>query len=324
MTDASTTTTIHLQPTAAERSPRASLTKWAIFLVLLIAVGYTLVRQASKLDWAMLHFDALPLVAAAVALFVVYAARSISFRILLDGYGAHITWRQAAVVGWLPQIAKYIPGQVWSIGGAVKLLRDFAVPGPVALAVVLVMDGLAVLTGLMTGAPLLLWHPILRRYPHAWIWCALLVVGGLTCLHPRMYGWLLNVALKKLKRAPIQSLPPWHDYIGPVLLGFTQWLLAGGALWLIAGSITFVDWRTLHLYVAIAGLGYTAGYLSPFPGGLGPRDAIFQLLLTLLLPNAVAASVIVIAMRLLQTAVEVVMAVAGWVLLKRQGDKVSG
>jgi uncharacterized membrane protein YbhN (UPF0104 family) len=289
--------------------------KWALFIVLIVFVGRALWRQIEKLDWSTIHFHPFPLVGAALALAIVYAARTISFRILLHGYDVDLSWRDAAIVGWIPQIGKYIPGQVASLAGAVALLRRFKVPGPIALAVVLVMDGLAVLTGLITGSPLLLWEPVKKILPTGWLWCGMLVIAGIICLHPHVYGRLLNFALAKLRRAPLTRLPPWHNYIGPVLLGFAQWILAGIALWLIARSITFVDIKHLPLFIAIAGLAYTVSYLTPFaPAGLGIRELIFQVTLFPILSTP--AAVVVIVMRIVQTIVEIVMAIAGWMILR--------
>jgi uncharacterized membrane protein YbhN (UPF0104 family) len=299
-----------------------SILKWLLFAVVIYFVGRALWAQLAQLDWRTIHFDALPLIGAAVALAIVYAARSISFRILLHGYRVHITWSQAAVVGWIPQIGKFIPGQVASLAGAVALLRSFAVPGAVALAVVLVMDGLAVLTGLIIGSPLLVWQPVRKVLPYGWLGCCALVVAGIICLHPRVYGALLNFALRKLKRAPLASLPPWHNYIGPVLLGFAQWTLAGIALWLVTRSIVpDLSAARLPIFISIAGLAYTAGYLTPFaPGGLGVREAVFQATLVLIVHDH--AAVAVIAMRIIQTFIEILMAAAG-ALLMPQARKIS-
>ena len=301
---------------AGARSIWKPLLKWALFVTLILFVGRALWRQVEKLDWSTIHFDPIPLTGAALALVIVYAARTISFRILLHGYDVDLTWRDAAVVGWIPQIGKYIPGQVASLAGAVALLRRFKVPGPIALAVVLVMDGLAVLTGLITGSPLLLWGPVRKILPTGWLWCGIVVIVGIVCLHPRVYGRLLNFALAKLRRAPLTRLPPWHNYIGPVLLGFAQWILAGIALWLIARSITFVDIKQIPLFVAIAGLAYTVSYLTPFaPAGLGVRELIFQG--TLFVIISTPAAVVVIVMRIIQTIIEIIMALAGWALIRR-------
>ena len=291
--------------------------KWALFLALIYFVGRAIVHQLSLIDWSTLHFRALPLVGAFVVLTVIYAARTFSFRFLLDGYGITLPWSQTNVVAWIPQIGKYIPGQIASIAGAVGLLRRFGVGGAVSLSVVLVMDGIAVLTGLITGSPLLLWEPVKRVFPLGWIGCLVVVVGGAVALHPKVFGKLLNLALAKMKRPPVEAIPRVIDYVVPMLLGFLQWILAGLALWLIARSVTDVSPRHLGLFIPIAGLAYTVSYLTPFaPGGLGVREAIFGATLVVLIGSP--AAVVVVVMRLIQTFVEVLMAFAGWVLLKRE------
>ena len=162
---------------------------------------------------------------AAICLTLIYAARTLSFRLLLMGYSrlGHFPppgWAQMAVVAWVPQLAKYVPGQVASIVGAVGFLKKFGIGAVVGLSVVLVMDGLAVLTGVVTGSPLLLWEPVKKLLPYGWILCVAIVIGGVIMLLPGVYGRAINFALIKTKRPPLESMPPTANFIGPVLLGF--------------------------------------------------------------------------------------------------------
>jgi uncharacterized membrane protein YbhN (UPF0104 family) len=220
-----------------------------------------------------------------------------------------------AVVAWVPQLAKYVPGQVASIVGAVGFLRKFGVGAVVGLSVVLVMDGLAVLTGVITGSPLLLWQPVRKLLPYGWILCIIIIVAGITMMVPGVYGRAINFVLVKTKRPPLQSMPPMANYVGPVLLGFMQWILAGLAIWLTAFSVTTVPLHYLWIFTAIGAIGYTAGYLSPLPGGLGVRDLIF--LQTLAAVIGPSAALVAITVRLIQMLVEVVMAAAGVIILRR-------
>jgi hypothetical protein len=298
--------------------------KWLFIAAVLWFVGRAIAMQLANFDWRHAHFRPIPLALAAACLTLIYAARTLSFRLLLMGYARleHCPppgWAQMAVVAWLPQLAKYVPGQVASIAGAVTLLRKFGVGAVVGLSVVLVMDGLAVLTGVVTGSPLLLWEPVRKLLPYGWILCIIIVAGGVAMLLPGVYGRVINFALVKTKRPPLRSMPPTRNYIGPVLLGFMQWLLAGLALWLTAVSVapagTPVPLHHLWLFTAIGALGYTAGYLSPLPGGLGVRDAIFQETLTHLIGGS--AALVVVTVRIIQTLVEIAMAAAGVVILRR-------
>ncbi|MBV8781949.1 MAG: UPF0104 family protein, partial [Phycisphaerae bacterium] len=263
-------------------------------------------------------FRAMPIALAAIFLTIIYAARTLSFRLLLKGYGPPPGWRGVAVVAWVPQLAKYVPGQVVSVLGAVGLLRKYGVPAAIGLSVVLVMDGLAVLTGLVSGSPLLLWAPVKEHLPHGWILCLLVIIAGGIALSPRVLGRLINFALAKARKAPLQSMPPVRNYIGPVLLGFAQWMLAGLALWCTAWAITDVSFHSIFLFIAIASLGYTAGYVSPLPGGVGVRDLIFQTTLTFVIGPAAALTVVTV--RVIQTIVELVMAGAGIWIYRRTPD----
>jgi glycosyltransferase 2 family protein len=294
--------------------------KWLFVIVILFFVARAMKSQLSQFDWHNEHFRPVPLALAALCLTLIYAARTVSFRLLLLGYSrlGHFPppgWSQMAVVAWVPQLAKYVPGQVASIAGAVGFLRKFGVGAVVGLSVVLVMDGLAVLTGVITGSPLLLWQPVKTLLPFGWILCIIIIVAGVAMMIPGVYGRAINFVLIKTKRPPLQSMPPMANYLGPVLLGFMQWILAGLALWLTARSVKPVPFHHLWLFTAIGALGYTAGYLSPLPGGLGVRDAIFQGTITYVIGDA--AALVVVTVRVVQTIVEIVMAAAGMVILKR-------
>jgi uncharacterized membrane protein YbhN (UPF0104 family) len=299
--------------------------KWLFIGVILWFVGRAIILQLARFDWHHAHFRPIPLVLATACLTLIYAARTVSFRLLLMGYARldHFPppgWREMAVVAWVPQLAKYVPGQVASIVGAVGLLKKFGIGAVVGLSVVLVMDGLAVLTGVVTGSPLLLWAPVKKLLPFGWVLCIIIIVAGVTMLMPGVYGRVINFILTKTKRPRLESMPPVQNYIGPVLLGFMQWALAGMALWLTALSVTAVPLRHLWLFAAIGALGYTAGYLSPLPGGLGVRDAIFQATLTSVIGGS--AALVVVTVRVIQTLVEVVMAAAGLVILRRLDRRV--
>ena len=296
------------------------LLKWLFVALILWFVVRAIASQLTHFDWRHAHFHPLPLALAAICLTLIYAARTLSFRLLLMGYAklGHFpppTWSQMAVVAWVPQLAKYVPGQVASIVGAVGFLRKFGIGAVVGLSVVLVMDGLAVLTGVITGSPLLLWEPVRRQFPAGWILCVAIILAGVIMMLPGVYGRAINFVLTKTKRPPLQSMPPMRNYIGPVLLGFMQWILAGFALWLTALSVAPLPLGQIWLFSAIGALGYTAGYLSPLPGGLGVRDAIFQGTLTLLIGGS--AALVVVTVRVIQTIVEIVMAAAGVIILRK-------
>ena len=290
--------------------------KWTLFLLVVYFVGRALWHQLQEIDWATVQFRAWPVIAAVVCLLGVSSVQMISYRMLLAAYAHAPDWLSMAAVAWVPPLGKYVPGKIASIAGAVYLLRRFDVPPAVALSVVLVLDGLAVVAGLITGAPLLLWDPIRQYLPSAWIWCLAMIIGGLVVLHPRTFGVLINFALRRLRRPPLQRMPSLRYYIVPVICAFSQWFFAGLALWFMTRAITDeVPITRLPLFISIAALAMTISYLALFaPGGLGVREEIYRRTLTLILGPQ--AALIVVAMRLAQTLVEIVVASLGLLVLR--------
>jgi hypothetical protein len=309
-------------PEGEGAKPRAfavlkSVFRWLLFIIVLAFVGFALSKQIAQVNWREVHFRPLPIALAGLCLLLVPPVQLLSYRTLLGAYAHAPPLRVMAAVAWIPPLGKYVPGKVASLAGAIYLLRRFNVPAAIALGVVLVMDGLAVVSGLITGSPLLLWEPVKRIVPNAWIACAVVIMLGIVCLHPAVFGRLLNVALRKMKRPALARMPDLKHYVLPVLCAFAQWALAGAALWLTANAVTSVPVARLPLFIAVAGLGYTISYLMLFaPGGLGPREAIFHVALrTVIDPGFSAVSVV--TMRVVQTLTELLAACVGVLALRR-------
>ena len=317
MTDTSIETR---QPTTAHRGRLVAILKAVVLFVVLAFVGWALVGQFKRIDWATIEFRAAPVVVATLLLVGVSTVQMISYRSLLGAYAAPPPWRAMAAVAWIPPLGKYVPGKVGALVGAIYMLRRFGVPAAAAVSVVLVLDGLAVIAGLICGAPILAWEPVRRVLPGGWIYAAVLIAGGLTVLHPSVFGRLANFCLRRLGRAPLAKLPDLSHYAVPVLCAFAQWLLAGLALWWMTRSVSDVPARSIGLFISIAALAMTVSYLALFaPGGLGVREAIYLGALAAIPGVGAKGAIVVALMRLAQTLVELGLAGLGWMLLHRSG-----
>jgi hypothetical protein len=154
-----------------------------------------------------------------------------------------------------------------------------------------------------------------------------LIVSSLICLYPPVFAKLVNFALRKLKREQLNAVPNLRYYLLPILAGVGQWTCWGLAMWFMARSITPIGWNVLPRFIVIAAISNTIGYLAFFTnGGIGVREWFLFLGLDPLIGNA-NATIVVVAIRLLQTIVEIVLAGFGMILLKRisreSGENVS-
>jgi uncharacterized membrane protein YbhN (UPF0104 family) len=309
-------TALVVDPSPAARrksSPLLQIIKWIVFVVVLVYVGRALLDQFRKVQWADVHFQPLQILAGMLCLLLVPLVQLVSYRTLLGAYTHAPPLRVMAVVAWIPPLGKYVPGKVASLVGAVMILRRFHIPAPVALSVVLVMDGLAVMSGLMIGAPLV--QTVLHS---GWILTALVISIGVICLHPAIFCRLLNFVLVKIGRQPLQKIPDLRHHLIPVVCAFSQWVLAGVALWLITDSVAYVSPAQIPRFMSIAGLGYTFSYLMLFaPAGLGAREIIFQLLMKDFVVPAALSAVAVVVMRIIQTFTELAAAMVGLLILRQ-------
>ena len=298
--------------------------KYAILIAVLGFVVHAMREEFSKTnaaDWSKLKPNPLLIIAAMLCLVGVNSVQMISYRSLLRAYGARPTWRQMAAIAWIPPLGKYLPGKVWALLGAVAMLKRFAISVAVAVSVVIMLDAFSVIVGLIFSSPLLMWPPISEKYP----WCRWLapvfIACGVISLSPPVFGRVLKFALERLRRPPLERMPRWTEYFTPILCAIAQWLFAGGALWLTARSIAPVSPGAYPTFVMIAAGAMTISYLALVaPGGLGVREAIFMLALPAVLNDAPTGSIsiVVIAMRVMQTLVELALAGIGAWMLKRE------
>ncbi len=302
------------------REARASIigiVKIALLLAVFALVGYALWTQWQKIDFSQVTIRPLPLALSLLALVGVSTVQMISYRVLLGAYAHAPTWRQMLAVAWVPPIGKYVPGKVAAILAAMSILRRFAIPTAVAVSVVLVLDGLAVIAGLITGAPILLTEPVQRVAPWAWVVCIPVVAFGIVCLWPSVFGGLVNLLLRKLKKQPLPKMPPASRYAVPVCCAFAQWVLAGVSLMWMVESVTGTPaWSHLPILISFAALSQTIGYLALFaPGGIGVREAILLAGLTPLLGPL--AAIVVPIRAAAQIIVDLTLALIGLAILKR-------
>ena len=140
---------------------------------------------------------------------------------------------------------------------------------------------------------------------------------GLLLLQPALIERVLNGVLARFGRTPVRVTLTWRQV----------WLLAGGyaVFWLMQGlsfaalvhGLTGGDAPAAFYLVATWVGAYLIGFLSLLtPSGLGVREGALVLLLSPLLPGAVAAVVAIVA-RLWMVVVEFL--AAGVALLLRTG-----
>jgi glycosyltransferase 2 family protein len=262
--------------------------------------------RAQPLDW---QFSPAWILSSVLTVFVGYAALVEAWRRVVLSMGERLSFWTAARIWFLASLGKYVPGKVWAVAGAAVLARRAGVEASVAVAGALVLQALAVGSGSVVVA--LTARAAFQAAGPGMIPVAAAVllacIGGIGALASQP---LLNRVARLLPR----SFPPLRAVQPPMLaLAFAAnllaWVCYGTALIFLARGVL----PEIHLGLAQAIGVFTCSYLVGFvalfaPGGLGPRESVFLLMLAGDIGLKPAAG-LALASRLLLTGTEVLPAV---------------
>ncbi|MFC1735698.1 lysylphosphatidylglycerol synthase domain-containing protein [Candidatus Hydrogenedentota bacterium] len=288
-------------------------------ILVAIVVGYYFFRaiHASRLDAMELWRKGVDfkLLALSIALiFCSYLYGIVLWRGLLSNLGYELSFRQAWRASVLSELAKYVPGKVWTYLGKAYICKGYGVPPERTLLSSAVGTGLTWMAAAMVfllsmpfwidtaGNSRLMFIPALAAVPL----CAV-------CAHPRVMGLVVNTLLRLTGR-PRMDVPVKY---GVILLYsghyVTWWVIYGTAFTVMASSIRGIeefislDFQMCLLMTGMIAISLVAGSMVVFlPAGIGAREIALQGLLSLIMPPYAAAT-IAIAARIWVSALELLL-----------------
>ena len=295
--------------------------KLIIFSVVVFFTARELIRRLMLVTWPEIDFRPSFLILAAVcqalAMFLVSWAYDLLLKASTHSPGWGTVWAIMSVV----RLGKYLPGKFASTVGAMWLFSRRGVPVSVAAGVTVMIQGLIIVLSLLASVPLTLWRPVYNHLPLAWLWCGLLVVTGLVCLHPRIFHRIVNFVLVKLRLPRLADVGRIRDYGWPVTLMVAGQIITGMGLWLTIRSVSDLSGVWFPLCISAVALAGALGLLALFaPGGLGVREGILLIILGPIIGPGRSA-IVVIAARVLLILVELAAAGGGLTVLYVLGKR---
>jgi uncharacterized membrane protein YbhN (UPF0104 family) len=201
-----------------------------------------------------------------------------TWRRVLHSFGSDLPLRAAVRVFYLAEIAKYLPGSVWSLVGQMELCRDHGIPRRAGGTVGIVQLALEVAAALLVATSTLPF--VVGAQFGRYGWGLVIVPLVLVALSPPVLNRLLDRVLRSLGQPPMPRRMTILDIgaaLGWVLL---TWPGYGLAAWLIGSGLGLHGLRGFLLSVGAWALAYGAG-IAVFvtPGGLGTREFVLVVLL---------------------------------------------
>ena len=243
-----------------------------LFAILLFFVGRAFVRQLHHLDLSRLTLKPQYLLAAAFWQVAGQLVTASAWWLLFRPTGRIPDFGYMLSTAFICRMGKYIPGKIASTMGAVVLLKKRGIAPATATGITIMHQGLMILVGIITAAPLTLWQPIRERLPMAWAWCMLMIALGMVCLHPRVFFGLGNKVLSKLGLPRMDVVERLRDYVIPALvLHIGNWT-SGLLLFTCLNAVTAIPAKDIPLLVSANAPAAALGILALFaPAGLGVR-----------------------------------------------------
>lgn len=279
-----------------------------------VAVNWQSLRT-QHIEW---RFAPTWIAASVLVVFSTYAVLIDAWRRVVVSMGERLPFLAAARIWFLASFGKYVPGKVWALAGAAVLAQRAGVDPSAAVAGALVLQVLSLTSGaavVAMTAPEVFQSVGQGSQPLLALVILLSIVG--------VAGLTLQPVLDRISSLLPSSWPRLRA-ISPVVLGAAfvanvlAWCAYGLALRLLTRGILPAVELSFPQAIGVFTCSYIVGFLALFaPGGLGPRESVFLLMLSGQI-GLKAAAALAVASRLLLTATELIPAVA--LLLRRRAE----
>jgi hypothetical protein len=281
----------------------------------------TVISQWSEIQSEGVHFRVAWLIPAIVILPGYFAISALGWDLILRYLGYPLGIGRAQVAWGQPLLARYVPGSVLYVLGRVLLSERAGVPRRITLASIVYEQALSATSAVIVAAYFIIQHPDLQGQPLRW-GVLLLIPVTIGLLHPKIFGPLVNRALRAFGREPLPGVISLRGVIALIAFYCLNWVVVALAIYCIARSVTFIPFEDLLLVGSAQAIGYWAALLTLIaPAGLGVRDAAFAWAVKAALPGRSFAlgSLIAIAVRGVMTVGELIYVGAVTALGRREG-----
>jgi len=286
---------------------RKRVIKWILQALLIAVIFYFLARnlyvnwnKIVEYDWNInYYFLASSLVLSIVGAFLIALGWNLILRVL----GGRLGYKRALRIFFITDLAKYVPGKVWTMVGKVYLCAKEGIPIAKTSASVVIQPLIQVIAGIMMFLiSLPFWTKTSGFMSKLYLFLPLIPIG-LILLHPAIMTKILNFVLTRLKQKPIELNIKYRDILLILLLWCGLWILTGVASYFLIISIYSFPISQLPVVIGIFSIAGISQFLTP--SGIGVLEGVLTVLLGLYVPVHIAIFIALLA-RVWKTVTELV------------------
>ncbi len=280
----------------------AALATVAWFVARSVGTQWTQFRDAA----AELHPRWSLVIAASALVLATYALLIQAWRALVTGWGGRLAFWSGARIWTVSNLARYVPGTLWSVGAMSVLADDAGVPPAAAAGAAIFNTVLNLAAGFVvlsaTGGEYV--ARLAPGVPHPRAFGAAVGVAGAVAL-PLCLPFV-TTALARVLRRERPPAPPFRTFVAALLSNLVAWCTYGIAFGCFARAVLPAVGDNWVGYIAVFTGSYLTGFLALVaPGGLFVREAAMVYALTRTgMASPGDAAVLAVAQRLWLTVLE--------------------
>jgi uncharacterized membrane protein YbhN (UPF0104 family) len=262
----------------------------AVVLVIFFFLTRSLVRNWHQIPFSDLRFNPLYLLLSFIFLLLTFLIFVKAWQAIIRSLQADISYPFAFWVMAASQTAKYVPGGVWFALGRVYLAKSEKLSAEKIGVSVIIETGLTFLAGI-----LLFFLALSLAKPENLINYFLLIPVFffiILILYPPVLERFVNIGLKIIKRPPVKIKMRYGSVLGIAIYFLGLWLAQMIGYFLLINALYPVPLGQFPALAAIYIISWMAGFIVILaPGGLGVREGTMTLLLSSIIPSALAIGI---------------------------------
>jgi len=228
---------------------------------------------------------------------------ALGWNLILRLLGGKLGYKKAFKIFFITDLAKYIPGKVWTVVGKVYLCAKEGIPIGKTSASVVVQPLIQVIAGISMFLVSLPFWTKTNDFMNKLYFLSPLIPIGLILLHPSIMTKLLNFVLSRLRQKPVELNIKYRDMLLILLLWCGLWALAGLTYYFLIISVHSFPVSRLPVAIGIFSIAGVSQFLTP--SGIGVLEGVLTVLLGLYFPVPVAILIALLA-RVWKTTAELV------------------
>jgi uncharacterized membrane protein YbhN (UPF0104 family) len=244
------------------------------------------------------------IVASGITVLLTYGVLIETWRTVVRGWGAHLSFGDAARIWTISNLGRYVPGKVWALGSMAMMAQRKGVSGIVAagssLVVMIINLAAGLVVAAITGAQVLGFSPLV-------VAIIVLIAAGILlapAVLPRALAFIGRISGKLASVNQLPVLPPRSVYFAAGASALA-WIMYGMAFQMLTVGVLGSAPGATTLYIAVFTGSYVLGFLVLIaPAGLGVREASMAAALARAGFAVAPATVLVVTSRLWLTVLE--------------------